>query len=141
MINVTEGLGVIANDPNLPAQQGKKIDSAIQFLQQALAAFALYQAGDVNALANALSKTKSAIKKLIASGVNTDGYQQMLAQAAELNVTSEVNRIALIAGEASPNVVQARVFLFNGSNDLLNLVYGSSVQSFVQAYNEALLAI
>ncbi len=140
--NAIGGLTDLLDTQGLTNQQIKKIESAIQFLQQALASFAQYQAGDLAALANALNKTKSAINKMLASGLNaTDVYQKMLAQAAELNVTSEVNRIALMAGETDPNVVQARVFLLDGSNELLGLVFDASVQSFTQAYNQALLAI
>ena len=103
--------------------------------------YAKYEVGDDAALGNALNKTKSAIHKMIASGADTGVYQKMLTQSAELDVTSQINEIASIAGEGDSNVVQARVFLFDGSTELLNAVYNDSVRSFVKAYNEALLAI
>lgn len=114
---------------------------ALKFLEDALNAYALYEAGDPDALANALNKTRIAIDKLIASGVETSIYQEMLAQSAELGVTAEINRIASIAGDNNPYVIQARYFLSNGSTELLYNIYDRAVQSFTQAYNEALLAV
>ena len=114
---------------------------AIKFLEDALDAWALYEAGDADALANALNKTKSASNKLIDSGVDTEIYQKMLAQASELAVTTEINSIASTAGDSDPNIVQARVFLSDGSSELLNAIYNDAVQSFTQAYNEALLVV
>jgi hypothetical protein len=141
--SVITALGdILINNQTLTNQQRKSIELAIKFLQDALNAFALYQAGDINALTNAMNKTKSAINKLIASGVaETEVYQQMLAQAAELAVTTEINRIASIAGDANAFVIQARVFLSAGSTALLSFLYSNAVQSFTQAYNEALLAV
>lgn len=142
-VSVIAALGdILINNQTLAKQQRKDIELAIKFLQEAMSAFALYQAGDLNALANALNKTKSAINKLIASGVaETEQYQEMLAQAAELAVTTEINRIASIAGDTNAFIIQARVFLSDGSTALLGFLYGNAVQSFTQAYNEALLAV
>ena len=138
---VIEGLNeILANDP-LTKQEKKKIEMAIKFLEDALDAWALYEAGDADALANALNKTKSAINKMIDSAVDTEIYQKMLAQASQITVTTEINSIASTAGDSDPNVIQARVFLSDGSAEVLNADYFNSVQSFTQAYNEALLAV
>ncbi|MBI3601032.1 MAG: hypothetical protein HY097_10395 [Nitrospinae bacterium] len=139
--NVIPALQGLLTDPSLSKQQKKDIQMALKFLEDALNSYALYKAGDTTALANALNKTRSAIDKLIASGVETGIYQEMLAQSAELGVTAEINRIASIAGDNNPYVIQARYFLSNGSTELLSAVYDRAVQSFTQAYNEALLAV
>ena len=142
--SVIGGLEDLLSDPKLTLsnQEKKKIGMAIKFLEDALAAWALHEAGDPDALANALNKTKSAINKLIDSGVDTEVHQKMLAQASELAVTGEINNIASIAtgGESNPNIVQARIFLSDGSAEMQSVVYNAAVQSFTQAYNEALLA-
>ena len=141
--NVISALLEIHEDSSLTKQEKKKIDLAIKFLEDALDAWTLYEAGDPDALANALNKTKSAINKLIDSGVDTEVYQKMLAQASELAVTGELNNIASTAtgGESNPNIIQARIFLTDGSTELQSAIFDDAVQSFVQAYNEALLAV
>ena len=143
IIGVIGGLEKLLVDAPLSKQETKKVEMAIQFLEDALDAWALYDSGDDVALANALNKTKSAINKLLSiePDVDTQVYQKMLAQASELAVTTEINDIASVAGDTDPNVVQARIFLSDGYSELIGTVYDSAVQSFVQAYNEALLAV
>lgn len=134
----------ILNNPELKLsrQEKKKIALALQFMGDALGALKLYDEGGNNeALANVLNKTKSAIKKMIDSGVDTEVYQKILAQASELAVKSEINEIAFTAGDENSNITQARSFLAEGFEELLNADYFRSVQSFTQAYNEALLAV
>lgn len=145
---VITGLGDILADSTLTLtkQDIKKVESTIKFLEDALAAWALFEAGDDAALANALNKTKSAINKLHAindPAVDTQIFQKMLSQASELAVNSMINEKALAAtgGETNLNIIQARIFFSDGSAELLNESYDIAVQSFVQAYNEALLAV
>ena len=131
--------------PGLNKQAKKKVQLAVKFLEKALAALEQFEADPVanaNDLANALNEIKSAIKKLDDSGADTDGFEEILAQAAELMVTTEINRLAFEAvnGESDLSIIQSRLFLNDGTIDLLDGFYLTAVQSFVQAYNEALLA-
>lgn len=131
-------------DPDivLSKQESKSLNQAIKFLEDALDALALYEAsGDDAALGNALNKIKSAVNKMLAVSLDTSVYQKMLAQAAELVVTSRVNEIADIAGDIDPDIIQARNDLADGKDEILSGNYDLAVQSFVQAYNQAVLAL
>lgn len=119
----------------------KKIDQAIKFLEDALAAYQLYLNGDPAALANALNKSRRAIANLVASGADTTAYQQMLAEAAQLAVTVELNRIGAVVGETNPFLVDAVLFAGLGDEALLGGLFETSVQNYTQAYNNALLAL
>ena len=97
--------------------------------------------GDPKKLTKTLKKTKDAIKKLIASGLDTAVYQKMLAQASELIVRTEINAIASIAGESDPNIIQARILLSDGSTEMLNTLYKEALKSFKKAFKKALKAV
>lgn len=138
---VKDGLSALKG--TMTKAEEKKIDQAIKFIDDALAAWALFEAGDSDALANALNKTRSAIKNMIDSELpETLPFQLMLAQTSELAVNAEINIIAstAVGGEANPNIIQARTFWSDGSTELLNADYFKSVQSFTKAYNEAIAA-
>ncbi len=142
---IIDDLIVFRDDPSTPKQDEQKIKLAIKFLKDALKAWDLFEGGDADALANALNKTRNAINKLQDindPAIDTQIHQELLAKASELAVNNKINEIAFNAagGETNPDIIQARIFFSDGSTELLNAIYDTAVQSFVQAYNAALLA-
>jgi hypothetical protein len=127
-------------------QQINKIDGALADMQRALDSFALYEGGDLGKLMTALNQSRQAIKDLEAfqaiteTDIDTVPYQKMLAQASELNVLAEINRIAVNVGETDPNIVSARSRFAAGSSELLAGSYRDSVNTFKQAFADALNA-
>jgi hypothetical protein len=127
-------------------QQINKIEGAVADMQRALDSFALYEAGELDKLTTALNQSRQAIKDMAdfqamtETDIDTVPYQKMLAQASELNVLVEINRIAAIVGEADPNIVSARSRFAAGSSEVLSGAYWDSVNTFKQAFADALNA-
>ena len=125
-------------------RQINKIEGALASMQRALDSFALYEAGDLKKLSIALNQTRQAIKDMegyqaiTPTTFDTVPYQKMLAQASELNVTAEINRIAATINQNDPAIIAVRGTLATGSTEVLTGAYWDSINTFKQAYNAAL---
>jgi hypothetical protein len=130
--------------PNLTKQEKKKAGQAKKFLNDAIAAWNNYQGGDLTQLANALNKTKQAIKNLSdlqKSGIDTAAYQEMLTLSSQLAVENAINDIALMAGATNQFILNAWAEFEAGTVELYTPDYWRAVQSFSQAFNTALEAL
>lgn len=139
--NIINALTDILDIGSLTNQEEKKLEQAIKFLEDAIDSYAEYELGDLDALATELNKIKIAIKQMDLSGLDTQVYQEMLAQTAKVAVTAEINRISSIAGQTHPSIIDAMVFFNEGSVEFIDGLYEEAVRSFVKAYNTALPAL
>lgn len=140
-LNIINALTNILDIGSLTNQEENKLEQAIKFLEDAIDAFAEYELGDLNALTKALNKIKIAIKQMAMSGLDTQIYQEMLVQTAKISVAAEINRISSIAGPTHPSIIDAIIFLNEGSVEFIDGLYEEAVRSFVKAYNTALSAL
>ncbi|GAB6042160.1 hypothetical protein [Endothiovibrio diazotrophicus] len=132
--SIQEALTAIAQLPGTSTQEARRIDQAIDLLNRVLADF------DAGRFTQGLNEIRQAILDLEKVGPITEPYQRILAKAAEVVVTTEINVIASTAGDTNPFVIGARTLVTQGLSEWSAGDYRTAVNTFKDAYQQATLA-